>query len=112
MEDIDFNLKVNDMWELCHDDGVIVKCQRFIASKKIMDGGILPRDVPQEVYEYMKEDPDWRCKKKEVRLSYPAPHLKRKHDEMLGNSMLNKTKLTQSPATKNITNKMTILSTK
>ena len=108
MEDIDFNLKVNDMWELCNDDGVIVKCHRFIASIKLMDGGILPKDVPKEVYEYMKKDPDWKYKNKEECISYPAPHLKRKHDKMVGTSNSNEAHLTPPPATKKMANEMPI----
>jgi hypothetical protein len=112
MEDIDFNLKVNDTWKLCRDDGVIVKCQRFIASSKKMDGGILPKDVPQEVYRYMKEDPDWRCKKKEDCISHPVPHLKRQHDQLAGTSILNETQSTPSPAKTTMTNEIPIHSSR
>ena len=27
MEDVDFNLKINDLWNRNHESGVIVKCQ-------------------------------------------------------------------------------------
>ena len=60
MEDVDFNLKVNDLWNSSHANGVIVKCQRFIASKKRLDGGILPRNVPPEIEALMRLDLDWK----------------------------------------------------
>ena len=48
------------MWNLNHENGVIVKCQRFIASKKRLDGGIIPKDVPPQIEELMRTDVDWK----------------------------------------------------
>ena len=60
MEDIDFNFKVNKLWNSNRENGVIVKCQRFIASKKKLDGGIIPKDVPPQIEELLKTDEDWK----------------------------------------------------
>ena len=62
MEDVGFNLSINDKWKQCHEDGVIVKCQRFIASKKRLDGGIVPYNIPTEIQEYMAVNKEWSSK--------------------------------------------------
>ena len=50
MEDILFNMKTNDLSHSHPDDGIIVKCQRFIARKKYIDhGGVVPCNVPENV---------------------------------------------------------------
>ena len=64
MEDVDFNLKVNQLWTECHENGVVVKCQRFIATSQKLDGGILPYNMPMEVEDYILKDLDWLNAKK------------------------------------------------
>ena len=56
MEDIDFNLRTDELSSKHHDQGVIVKCLRFVASKKrIGEGGVVPCDVPKDVMKMMEE---------------------------------------------------------
>ena len=39
MEDVDFNMRTNECWEKNINDGVIVKCMRYVATKKFLAGG-------------------------------------------------------------------------
>ena len=60
MEDIDFNLRTDELSSKHHDQGVIVKCLRFVASKKrIGEGGVVPCDVPKDVMKMMEETEEW-----------------------------------------------------
>ena len=60
MEDIDFNLRTNKLSSKNPDEGVIVKCLRFVAcKKKLREGGVLPCDVPEDVMQLMQETPEW-----------------------------------------------------
>ena len=73
MEDIDFNLRTDELSSKRHDQGVIVKCLRFVALKKrIGQGGVVPCDVPEEVMKMMEETKEWagvRRRKKQMKLS-------------------------------------------
>ena len=60
MEDIDFNLRTNMQSLSDRDQGVIVKCQRFVATKKkLHEGGVVPCDPPEDVKLMMKETEEW-----------------------------------------------------
>ena len=60
MEDVNFNLKANEEWALNKNQGVIVKFQRFIASKKaIKSGGVVPYDIPPHLMELIKHSKNW-----------------------------------------------------
>ena len=50
MEDIDFNNRTHNLSSRDRDEGVIAKCLRFVAcKKKLREGGVVPRDYPEEV---------------------------------------------------------------
>ena len=77
MEDINFNLKTNQLWTTNKNEGVIVKFQRFIASKKaIKRGGVVPYNIPPHLIELMKYSKHWgnnikvNCEKGEKEKSY------------------------------------------
>ena len=54
MEDIFFNDDTNK------ENGVIVKCQRFLVKKKsLKDGGVVPENMPQDVENRMKKNKNW-----------------------------------------------------
>ena len=60
MEDIDFNLRTDELSSKHKDQGVIVKCLRYVAFKKrIREGGVVPCDVPDEVMKMMEETEEW-----------------------------------------------------
>ena len=67
MEDINFNLKLNECWNSNRHEGVIVKFQRFVASKKsIKSGGVVPYDVPPHLMELIKHSKHWNNNIKET----------------------------------------------
>merc|ERR1712173_18431 len=67
MEDINFNLKLNECWNSNKHEGVIVKFQRFVASKKsIKTGGVVPYDVPPHLMELMNHSKHWNNNIKET----------------------------------------------
>ena len=54
MEDIFFN------YDTDQSNGVIVKCQRFLARKMKLDhGGVVPEDMPDSVKEMMRDNIYW-----------------------------------------------------
>ena len=61
MEDIDFNLRTNDLSKVNLEDGVIVKFHRFMVMKKWLDeGGVMPTNVDKysvtdEIHKLLKE---------------------------------------------------------
>ena len=60
MEDIDFNMKTNDLSSRDPYEGVIVKCLRFVAFKeKLQEGGVVPRDCPEDVIQLMQASDEW-----------------------------------------------------
>ena len=60
MEDIDFNLRTDKLREENPDEGVIVKCLRFVAcKKKVGEGGVVPCDVPEDVWQLMQACEEW-----------------------------------------------------
>merc|ERR1712012_1473065 len=60
MEDIDFNLRTNERSSSNEDQGVIVKCLRYVATKaKLPAGGVVPCDPPEDVRQMMKEAEQW-----------------------------------------------------
>ena len=60
MEDIDFNLRTNELSSSNEDQGVIVKCLRYVATKaKLPAGGVVPCDPPEDVKQMMKEAEEW-----------------------------------------------------
>ena len=57
MEDIDFN------WQTDQSEGVIVKCLRFVGNKKrITQGGVLPKDFPEDIENKLKNCQEWNLK--------------------------------------------------
>lgn len=61
MEDIDFNSRINECWKVDNNDGVIVKFQNIIASKKtIKTGGVVPYDMPPNIERLMNQSEEWR----------------------------------------------------
>ena len=60
MEDIDFNVRLDDLWDQNHREGVIVKIQRIIVSKKSMLGGVTPYNVPPDLELLMKSLAEWK----------------------------------------------------
>lgn len=60
MEDIDFNNRTDDLSSKDRDEGVIAKCLRFVAcKKKLPEGGVVPRDYPEEVMRLMQASGEW-----------------------------------------------------
>ena len=60
MEDIDFNMRTDQLSSRNTNEGVIVKCLRFVAfKKKLRGGGVVPCDVPEDVVQLMRQAPDW-----------------------------------------------------
>ena len=60
MEDVDFNMRTDDLSSRDPDEGVIVKCLRFVAcKKKLREGGIVPKDVPDDVMQLMQASREW-----------------------------------------------------
>ena len=55
MEDIDFNWKTNALSDKNPEQGVIVKCMRYVAYKKRMTmGGVVPSEVPIDLDEVIR----------------------------------------------------------
>eukprot|EP00090_Calanus_glacialis_P014977 TRINITY_DN23862_c0_g1_i1.p1 TRINITY_DN23862_c0_g1~~TRINITY_DN23862_c0_g1_i1.p1 ORF type:complete len:455 (-),score=106.22 TRINITY_DN23862_c0_g1_i1:47-1354(-) len=60
MEDIDFNWKTNDLSSSNTDDGLIVKCMRYVGSKKkIKGGGVVPEDIPDDLFQMLQSSAAW-----------------------------------------------------
>ena len=82
MEDIDFNLKTNEQWALNRNQGVIVKFQRFIASKKaIKSGGVVPYDIPPHLMELIKHSKHWGGNMIENPKGIDKNHTSQKNDD-------------------------------
>jgi hypothetical protein len=65
MEDIDFNWKSNKLSFKDANDGVIVKCLRYVASKKkINQGGVVPDNIPEGIIPMLKNCSEWSFGKK------------------------------------------------
>ena len=65
MEDIDFNWKTNDLSDKDSNDGVIVKCMRYVASKKkISGGGVVPREIPEDIIPMINCSSEWSSVRK------------------------------------------------
>ena len=60
MEDIDFNNRTHNLSIGNSDKGVLVKCLRFIAKKKVIKhGGVIASNVPEKEMELLKKHPKW-----------------------------------------------------
>ena len=62
MEDIDFNWTNNDLSHQDSNSWVIVKCMRYVASKKkINGGGVVPENIPEEIKRRLENSTEWSC---------------------------------------------------
>ena len=60
MEDVDFNKKTDDISKCQPNDGVIVKCMRYVAvKKKLRVGGVVQQGAPLEVQQLMETHEMW-----------------------------------------------------
>ena len=60
MEDIDFNLKTNELSTTDTNNGLIVKCMRYVGSKKkIKGGGVVPKDIPDDIFQMLQCSAEW-----------------------------------------------------
>ena len=67
MEDIDFNWSTDKLSNIHPSKGVIVKCMRYVGCKTtIKEGGVVPRDIPDEIFPLIKRSQEWN-EKKEVK---------------------------------------------
>ena len=56
MEDIDFNWKTNDLASPYNENGLIVKCLRYVATKKkIKEGGVVPKNIPADIFALLEK---------------------------------------------------------
>ena len=54
-------MKTDELSSTNPDEGVIVKCLRFVAcKKKLGEGGVIPCNVPQNVMHLMQETVEWK----------------------------------------------------
>ena len=59
-EDVCFNKRVNELSYVSENKGIIVKCLRYIATKKVIkDGGVVPQNVPENLIGKIQENKHW-----------------------------------------------------
>merc|ERR1712083_281066 len=71
MEDIDFNWKTNNLSRSHPTKGLIVKCKRYVGTKKpIKEGGVVPRHIPEHILPKLQRSKEWNDRK-EIREKLP-----------------------------------------
>merc|ERR1712242_371626 len=71
-EDIDFNWKTDKLSRSHATKGLIVKCKRYVGTKKpIKEGGVVPRHIPEHILPKLQRSREWNDMK-EIREKLPT----------------------------------------